>query len=236
LFSCPAKQWPRRLKPVAHLLAENHPADILTVEGHMSRAGVMAALLSLGLGCLFGSRAHGEDNVPGDRPQPSSLGEPSDSEATTAPFSIENIDRTSRLLVVRSPDGSRMTVKVAPTVAAFDDLERGNRVELDYYPAAVLSFGAANSPAAQMQEAPTRANAPPLGPAAGQVITTPARVTAVDKTNGELQITTADGQPQTLLVREPAERRELRSLRPGQTVVVTYAQPVAVGLHMDGNG
>jgi len=61
------------------------------------------------------------------------------------------------------------------------------------------------------------------------------RVSEVDRDNGTLQITTANGEPQTLLVRGPAERRQLRSLRPGDTVVVTYPQPVAVGLRTDGS-
>jgi hypothetical protein len=217
-----------------HLLAANHPTDILTVEAHMSRAGVMAGLLSLGLGSLVGAAAYAEDDVPADRPAASSFGDPSESETTTGSFSVEAVDRTNRLVVVKSPDGSRMTMRVAPTVAAFDDLREGDHVELDYYPATVLAFGAAAAPGLQAQQAPTRASAPPLGPAAAQVITTSARVAAVDRDNGTLQIYTPDGQPQTLLVREPAERRHLRALRLGDTVVVTYPQPVAVGLRPDG--
>jgi hypothetical protein len=199
----------------------------------MSRAGVMAGLLSLGLGFLVGAAAYAEDNVPADRPQASSLGEPSESETTTAPFSVENVDRTSRLIVVQGADGSRMTVRLAPEVAGLDELRKGDQVELDYYPATVLSFGSNDVPALRPSEAPTRASAPPLGPAAAQVITSRVRVAAIDRDNGALQITTPDGQPQTLLVREPAERRQLRSLRPGDMVVVTYPQPVAVGLRTD---
>jgi len=200
----------------------------------MSRAGVMAGLLSLGLGSLIGARASAEDNVPDDRPQAAaSFGDPSENETTTASFAVENVDRTSRLMVVQSGDGARMTVRVAPTVGGLDELRKGDRVELDYYPATVLSFGADDAPALRPSAAPTRASAPPLGPAAAQVITTKVRVAAVDRDNGTLQITTLDGQPQTLLVREPAARRQLRSLRPGETVVVTYPQPVAVGLRTD---
>ena len=201
----------------------------------MSRAGVIAGLLSLGLGSLVGAAAYAEDNVPDDRPQASSLADPSGSETTTASFSVENVDRTSRLMIVQSADGSRMTVRLAPTVERLDELRKGDQVELDYYPATVLSFGAPDVPATQTQQAPTRASAPPLGPAAAQVITTRARVSTVDRDNGTLQITTAGGQPQFLLVREPAERRQLRSIRPGDTVVVTYPQPVAVGLRTDGS-
>lgn len=221
------------LADAAHLLAVKHPADILTVEAHMSRAGVMAGLLSLGLGSLVGTIAYGEDTVPDDRPPASSLVDPSGSETTTASFAVENVDRTNRLMVVRSPDDSQMTVRVAPTVEGFDELRKGDQVELDYYPATVLSFGPDKAPALRPSQSPTRASAPPLGPAAAQVITTRARVAAVDRDNGTLQITTPDGQPQTLLVREPAERRHLRSLGPGDTVVVTYPQPVAVAVRTD---
>jgi hypothetical protein len=216
----------------AHLLAENHPTDILTVEAHMSRAGVIAGLLSLGLGFWVGA-ARAEDNVPADRPQAASVGDPSGSETTTGSFSVENVDRTSRLMIVQSPDGARMTVRVAPTVERLDELRKGDQVELDYYPATVLSFGAPDVSSPQAQQAPTRASAPPLGPSAAQVVTTRARVTTIDRDNGTLQITTSDGLPQTLLVREPAERRQLRSLRSGDTVVITYPQPVAVGLRTD---
>jgi hypothetical protein len=197
----------------------------------MSGAGVMAALLGLGLGfpVAAGAYANG-DNAATTTLQPSSVGQPAASEATTASFSVEKIDRSNRSMVVQGPDGSRMTVRVAPTVEGFDKLEKGDQVELDYYASTVLSFGPTNAPAAEAQEAPTRASAPALGAAGAPPITTSARVTTVDKNGGALQIMTPDGLPQTLLVRDPEGRRQLRSLAPGDTVVVTYAEPVAVGL------
>jgi hypothetical protein len=200
----------------------------------MSRAGVMAGLLSLGLGSLVGATARAEDNVPADR-QPSSFGDPSESETTVGSFSVESVDRPGRVLVVQSADGSRMTVRVAPEVTGLDELRKGDRIELDYYPATVLAFGDGDGRIPRFEQTPTRASAPPLGPAAAQVMTVRARVSAVDRDDGTLQITTPSGEPQTLLVREPAERRQLRSLRPGDTVVVTYPQPVAVGLRSDGS-
>ena len=200
----------------------------------MSRAGVFAGLLGLGLGSLVGASVHAEDDVPADR-QPSSFADPSESETTVGSFAVEEVDRASRVLVVQSPDGSRMTVKVAPEVRGLDELRKGDRIELDYYPATVLAFGDGDGRIPRSEQTPTRASAPPLGPAAAQVTTVRARVWGVDRDNGTLQIATPDGQPQTLLVRGPAERQHLRSLRPGDTVVVTYPQPVAVGLRSDGS-
>ena len=200
----------------------------------MNGAGVIAALLSLGLGFPVAADAYA--NADNAATTTSSVGEPSAGEATTASFSVERIDRANRSMVVQGPDGSRMTVRVAPTVEAFDKLEKGDQVELDYYASTVLSFGPTNTPAAEAQEAPTRASAPALGAVGAPPITTAARVTTVDKNGGALQITTPDGLPQTLLVRDPAGRRQLRSLSPGDMVVVTYAEPVAVGLRKGGAG
>ena len=197
----------------------------------MNGAGVMAALLSLGLGFPVAADAYGNaDNAATATPQPSSVGEPAASEATTASFSVERVDRSNRSMVVQGPDGSRMTVRVAPTVEGFDKLQKGDQVELDYYASTVLSFGPTNGPGAQPQETATRANAPAHGAVRAPPNTTTARETTVDNNGGALQITTPDGQPQTLLVRDPAGRRELRSLSPGDTVVVTYVEPLAVGL------
>jgi hypothetical protein len=197
----------------------------------MSGANVMAALLTLGLGFSVATDAYANaDDATTATPQSSSVGEPSASEATTGSFTVERIDRANRSMVVQDRDGGRMTVKVAGTVEGFDKVEKGDQVELDYYASTVLSFGPTNAAAAEAQEAPTRANAPALGAVGVPPITTAARVTAVDKNGGTLQIRTPDGQPQTLLVRDPAARRQLRSLSPGDTVVVTYAEPVAVGL------
>jgi len=203
----------------------------------MNGAGVMAALLGLGLGFPVGTDAYANaDNAATETSGPVSIGEPLASEATTAPFSVERIDRSKRSMVVQGADGSRMTVRVAPAVEGFDKLERGDQVELDYYASTVLSFGPTNAPGAEAQEVPTRASAPALGAVGAPPITTAARVTKVDKNGGALQITTPDGLPQTLLVRDPAGRRELRSLGPGDTVVVTYAVPVAVGLRKGTGG
>lgn len=206
----------------------------------MSGAGTMAAVLSLGLGFPVAADAHvnADDDVAtaSQQQQPPPVGQPAASEATTASFSVEKIDRSNRSMVVQGQDGSRMTVRVAPGVEGLDRLEKGDQVELDYYASTVLSFGPTNASAAEAPEAPTRASAPALGAVGAPPLTTAARVTVVDKNGGTLQITTPDGLPQTLLARDPAARRQLRSLAPGDTVVVTYAEPVAVGLRKTAGG
>jgi hypothetical protein len=151
-------------------------------------------------------------------------------EMVSAPFSVESIDRSNRSLVVRSPDGLRTTIRVAPTADGFDSVERGDRIGLDYYRSSVVSLGSPKG-AGGGDQGPTRANAPVLGAAGGRQITSRAHVTGVDSEAGTLEITTLDGKPHTLGVGDPAARIRLRSLGEGDEVTVTYTEAVAVGVH-----
>jgi hypothetical protein len=148
-----------------------------------------------------------------------------------APVSVESIDSANRLLIVRSPSGSRTTVRVVPTAAEFDTVKPGEQVLLDYYPSSLVSLGAEPSVAAAGDEAPTRANAPVLTAAGAGQLTAKARVTDVDSTAGALEITTAGGNPHAVTALDPATRSQLRSLHDGDRVTVTYTEAVAVGVH-----
>jgi hypothetical protein len=148
-----------------------------------------------------------------------------------APFSVEGVDRANRSLIVRSPDGLRTTIRVAPTAEGFDSVEKGDRIGLDYYRSSVVSLGSPKGATAGGDQAPTRANAPLLGPAGGRQITNKAHVSNVDSDAGTLEITALDGTPHTLAVEDPASRARLRSLSEGDEVTVTYTEAVAVGVH-----
>jgi hypothetical protein len=189
----------------------------------MRSGTLLAVLLSVGLVTGVGRAA----DLPTDQEQ-----------VTHAPFSVEAVDRADRKLVLQSPGGGAMTVRVASTVDGFDQLKKGDEVQIDYFLPSVVSLdtGAASSRLAMAErtEPATRANSPTLGAAGGREITTRARVTAVDEDTGMLQIRTRDGLPQTLLIGDPKLRTRLRSVGEGDRVTVTYIEPVAVALTMTG--
>jgi hypothetical protein len=148
-----------------------------------------------------------------------------------APFTVESIDRSDRLLIVRSPGGARTTVRVVPSVTEFDAVQTGQPVLLDYYPSSLVSLGTAEHVVAEAEQPATRANAPILAAAGAAQITAKARVTKVDNQAGTLEITTAGGNPHTLGINDPGGRAQVRSLHDGDRLLVTYTEAVAVGLH-----
>ncbi|HLK90131.1 MAG TPA: hypothetical protein VKZ18_09560 [Polyangia bacterium] len=152
-------------------------------------------------------------------------------QVTGARFTVERVDQINHSVVVRAPDGQKTTIRFAPTTEGWGTLAKGQPIALDYYRASLLSLNPADTAATEIEQAPSRANAPVLGAAGGQQITTAARVTDVDADGGTLAVTTPDGLPHTLPVEAPAARERLRSLRPGDQVVVTYTEAVAVGVH-----
>jgi hypothetical protein len=148
-----------------------------------------------------------------------------------APFTVESIDRSDRLLIVRSPDGTRTTVRVVPAATEFDAVQTGQPVLLDYYPSALVSLGTAQPAVAEAEQPATRASAPVLGAAGAGQITAKARVTAVDTQAGTLEVTTAGGNPHALSLNDPRGRAQARSLHEGDRLTLTYTEAVAVGLH-----
>jgi hypothetical protein len=148
-----------------------------------------------------------------------------------APFTVESIERSDRLLIVRSPAGTRTTVRVVPSATEFDAVQAGQPVLLDYYPSSLVSLGTAQPVVAETEQPATRANAPVLGAAGAGQITAKARVTAVDNQAGTLEITTAGGNPHALSLNDTGGRAQARSLHEGDRLTVTYTEAVAVGLH-----
>ena len=59
-------------------------------------------------------------------------------EVETGPWTVERIDKQSRDMVLRAADGTQKTVNIDTGTPGFDSLKKGDRVELDYFDAAVI--------------------------------------------------------------------------------------------------
>ncbi len=80
-----------------------------------------------------------------NRPAPQANGQApvgfAEEEITSAPFTVQSIDKTNRNLVLRAPDGTQSTVNIPSGTPGFDSLKQGDRVQLDYFAAAVFGPG-----------------------------------------------------------------------------------------------
>lgn len=206
----------------------------------MSRATLMATFFGMGLALPDSAAAPLATERPAvaaqatpesDAPAATSLSPGDPAEVMGAPFTVESVDRDGRSLVVQSPDGLRTTIRVAPTADGFESVGTGDRIALDYYPSSVVALAGPKARVTGHARSPTRANAPVLGAAGGRQLTREAHVTGIDRATGTLEVTTLDGHPHTLVVRDPAARLRLQSLGEGDEVTVTFTEPVAVGVH-----
>ena len=147
-------------------------------------------------------------------------------EVAGAPFTVRSVDKVNRTMVVAKPDGSRMTLEIAPAAVGFDELTKGESVQIDYYPSTVLAF----EPTGASHAAGEAAWQKPISPAdkTGREITTAAHITSIDRRTGTVEVLTRDGKPQALTFQSPALQSRPEALRPGAEVVVTFTEPVAV--------
>ncbi len=62
-------------------------------------------------------------------------------EVTSGPFTVQSVDKKNRNLVLRAPDGTQSTVNIPSGTPGFDPLKKGDKVQLDYFAAAVFGPG-----------------------------------------------------------------------------------------------
>jgi hypothetical protein len=81
-------------------------------------------------------------------------------EVQTAPWTVERIDKKNHDLVLRAADGTQNTVNIPPGTPGFDSLKKGDKIELDYFEAAVIGVpGNSAKPSSQTGAGSGHANA-----------------------------------------------------------------------------
>jgi ribosomal 50S subunit-recycling heat shock protein len=149
-------------------------------------------------------------------------------ELVTVPVTVEDVDRKNRTLVVRTPDGDKVSVNVPPDVKGIEKVKKGDKLEIDYYRAlavSVLPPGSA-APPEQRSEMQQTAN----GAMGGRQVSGSAEVMSVNKKTHTMQIKGSNGKRQTLKVRDPDLQKKADALKPGDVIQLTYTEAVAVAL------
>jgi hypothetical protein len=151
-------------------------------------------------------------------------------EAVTIPVTIEDIDRKSRTLTIRTADGQRNTIRVPPEVQRFDRLKKGDKVDMGYYKAvavSVLPAGAsatATSTAAQSSDDMPSATNSRSG---ARQVASSAEVMSVNKRDNTVQLKGENGKPQTVVAQDASVQKKMDNLKPGDVVRIVYSEAVA---------
>jgi Cu/Ag efflux protein CusF len=140
---------------------------------------------------------------------------------------ITAIDKATRDVTLKGPQGNEMTVTAGPDVKNFDNLKAGDQVNLNYIEALTLELKKGGGMIVQRTEKEGAAGAKPGEKPAGAVgrqVTVVADVVGVDPAK---QTITLKGPQRTVNLRIP-DPEQFKRIAKGDQVEATYTQAVAL--------
>lgn len=142
---------------------------------------------------------------------------------------ITSIDKAKRLVTLKSADGAEFEVEASPEVGNFDRLQVGDMVVATY----TQSLGVRIEPASQATPGvkETASATPAPGQArVGREVTATLKVESVDVQNNMVTLSDGAGHSAPVEVVDPRARERLKTLKPGEMVVITYTEALALRL------
>src|SRR5262245_57179032 len=139
---------------------------------------------------------------------------------------VERVDKTTRILTIRTEPGATRDVYVGPELKIFDELQSGDTVTVRYVDSIVVAV----RPGAKPQfSTDTTAAAQKAGGGSDVVAQVKVTVTVerVDVANKRVVYKKADGQSETRVVENP---KLLEGLKPGDVVEITVTRERAIEL------
>lgn len=143
---------------------------------------------------------------------------------------VEAIDHATRQVTLRGPDGTLSSFRVGEQARNLAQVQKGDLVELSYYESVAVQVRQPGevtpgvSAAAGMQRA--EAGAMP-GATGARSITLVATVRALDREKQTATLEGADGQLQTIAVRDPSHYDRVKV---GDLVEITYTEALAIAV------
>jgi hypothetical protein len=139
---------------------------------------------------------------------------------------VERVDRSSRILTIRTDPGSTRDVYVGPELKIFDELQMGDTVTVRYVDSIVVAVRPGAKPQFSTDTTGAAQKARGGSDVIAQVKVT-VTVEKVDVPNRQVVYKKADGQSETRLVENP---KLLEGLKPGDVVEVTVTRERAIEL------
>ena len=142
---------------------------------------------------------------------------------------ITAIDKAKRLATLKSEDGNEFEVEVTPDVTNFDKLEVGDMVVATYTQSVGVRIEPANQASPGVKE--TAMATPAVGKAeVGREVTATLKVESVDAAHNMVTLSDGAGRSAPVEVVDPRARERLKTLKPGEMVVITYTEALALRL------
>jgi hypothetical protein len=145
---------------------------------------------------------------------------------------VTRLDLQKRHMTVRNDAGEEFTLDVSPEVRNLPQVQVGDRIVVRYTEAIGASIGREGDPTAPTIDLTAERAAPGAKPSATvkAMESMPVEIIAVDTTKNVVTFYDADRLVRTLQIRRPQAQEWVRQLKPGDRVLITYAQSLALAV------
>ena len=145
---------------------------------------------------------------------------------------VEKVDVLNRLLSLRTESGESVTVEVDPAVQNLVQVRPGDRVVARYRQAigATISKDAAGQPVTVDVDAERAKLGQKPSARAAQTTNVPVKINSVDTKTNLVTFSLPDGLVRSLTVETPQGKEFIKQLKPGDTVVVTFTEALALSV------
>lgn len=152
-------------------------------------------------------------------------------EDKTITATVVSVDQEKRLVTLKGPKGKEVTVQAGPDVQNLDKLKAGDQVTAHYQAAVALQVMSAESAQPGVDYSAGQSSAPKgsePGAKASQSVTVTSRLTAVDLKHHTITVAGPDGKSRTIEVKDPERQAQMKKLKVGDMMVVTYVEALAL--------
>jgi translation initiation factor IF-1 len=145
---------------------------------------------------------------------------------------VEKVDVLNRLLSLKTESGEVVTVEVDPAVQNLVQVNPGDRVVARYRQAigATISKEAAGQPVTVDVQADRAKLGQKPSARTSQTTNVPVTITAVDTKTNQVTFYGSDGLVRVFTVQTPQAKEFIKQLKPGDTVVVSFTEALALSV------
>ncbi|MBM4269033.1 MAG: hypothetical protein FJ144_20900 [Deltaproteobacteria bacterium] len=146
---------------------------------------------------------------------------------------VEKIDHKTRQVTLKREDGSKISFRVDNSVQRLDQVVPGDVVVARYYESLAYRILEPGEKDMGTQIAGGVGTEPGAKPAAAgvSIVTTTAKITAIDRKSSTVTLTGPDGEPDEIKVRDP---KRLEAVQVGDVVEFSYTEAVAISVEEPG--
>ena len=145
---------------------------------------------------------------------------------------VEKVDVLNRLLSLKTESGEVTTIEVGPEVQNLVQIRPGDRVVARYRQAigATISKDAAGQPVTVDYDADKAKLGQKPSARASATTNVPVTIKAVDTKTNQVTFHGSDGLVRVFTVQTPQAKEFIKQLKPGDTVVVTFTEALALSV------